>query len=155
MRIEIPKNYKLLNGRPEPYFFIMERRRRKHKYVGVLTDIKSAEKALLTPGRYVILNVAATQQNYQREDIMQQTIEGDSEIKYVIESNIPMPNPRRATNYPFDELEIGQSFAFSADLHSSVSGAAYNWTHSNSQGKKLSIRAMDKEKSTYRVWRVK
>ena len=66
-----------------------------------------------------------------------------SEIK--IDKGIPMPS---LTRYPFDEMEVGDSFLVPSDNRTSVSTLVSR----NHNGKKFSLRKMTD--GTYRCWRI-
>jgi hypothetical protein len=70
---------------------------------------------------------------------------------YEIEDGVPMPNPRRNSKYPFDRMQVGQSFSVpEADANSMRVAARY---HASKTGAKFSVRH-DNDNNTYRCWGV-
>lgn len=48
-------------------------------------------------------------------------------MKYTVEKNVPRPAKGRKPAYPFDEMEVGDSFAAQADLRGKIYSAASHW----------------------------
>jgi hypothetical protein len=71
----------------------------------------------------------------------------------VVESNVPLPNRQggRPSKYPWNKMQLGDSFALPIDEHSRVVQAAYNFTYRHPEFV-FSVRNM--KDGTCRVWRV-
>jgi len=69
---------------------------------------------------------------------------------FEIEKNVPLPERKANTSkYPFNSMEIGDSFAVPADIKGTVMNAAT--TSGRYHGKKFSARQIDE--NTARIWR--
>ena len=67
----------------------------------------------------------------------------------VLESGVQMPKPRVVYAYPYEEMEVGDSFCVPLEARARVMNANYR------AGKRLQMRFMAKtEGSQIRVWRV-
>lgn len=69
-----------------------------------------------------------------------------------VEKNIPIPNnhPGRKKRYPFDSMEIGDSFETSVIKFNSARSAA--WSYGKKSGKVFTSRRF---KTIGRIWRIK
>lgn len=70
-------------------------------------------------------------------------------VKFVIEKGVPIVEPRysRKPEYPFDEMEVGDSFV--ADVRGATSAAAtYGKNH------KMKFISRKTKEGSYRIWRV-
>ena len=68
---------------------------------------------------------------------------------YEIESDIPLPTHQRSI-YPFQQMQVGDSFLVLADDARRAQTAAYNWAKVN--GKKFTTRRISDE-GNVRIWR--
>ena len=76
------------------------------------------------------------------------------EYKYNIEKGIPLPSTY--SNYPFELMEIGDSFSigkYDIETSRNVRSAARHWTVRNKNNKKFTVRKQ--RDNTVRVWRIK
>jgi hypothetical protein len=75
---------------------------------------------------------------------------------YIIEKNIPVPAITRRGRYPFDVMEIGDSFVFSADHRKSISASASiagGKLRRSGKNVRFVIRAVpNTNRQMYRVW---
>lgn len=70
-------------------------------------------------------------------------------MDYVIEKNVPMPVSRQGKKrWPFDNMEVGDSFGFEPENQKKVAGAAS--AHGRAYGKKFSVQQTE---SGPRCWR--
>ena len=74
-----------------------------------------------------------------------------------IEKDIPIPKIRSNSKYPFDRMEVGDSFlvemeSYSLSKHSSISSCAISWAIRNNKDAKFSCRRV---KNGIRLWRIK
>lgn len=68
-----------------------------------------------------------------------------------IEKDIPLPEPRGArTKYPFEEMEIGDSFLFDKKQVNLIHFAKSQYGRRNN--KKFSVRRINNDE--YRCWRI-
>jgi len=72
-------------------------------------------------------------------------------MKFVVEKGIPLVGDGRGRqkNYPFENMNVGDSFAFPKEIRVSVARAAHY--HGKSKGKMFTTRAVD---GAYRCWRI-
>lgn len=69
-----------------------------------------------------------------------------------IDKNVPMPEARNATEYPFEGMEIGDSFFVSGKTSDQLTNAASHWRKKNGWG--FSARNISEPKGA-RIWRTK
>lgn len=70
-----------------------------------------------------------------------------------IEKNIPMPSVGargRQKTYPFDEMEVGDSFYVEDRTTSQISSLAYNWKQRHGSNSKFVVK---QEGPGARIWR--
>ena len=72
--------------------------------------------------------------------------------EYLIEKNVPMPKGY-GSKYPFEEMEIGDSFRVNGGRDATVRAATYKYNKENKNGAKLSCRKDGA--NAVRIWRVK
>lgn len=72
-------------------------------------------------------------------------------MKYEIEKNLEIPLRGQHVAYPFDKMEIGDSFQFHYGNYSRIDAAKRRYVKKN-PGKQFSIRRVDT--TVYRIWRV-
>lgn len=76
---------------------------------------------------------------------------------YKIEKGIPIPKVGRTRKYPFQEMEIGDSFLydkeFSRENMTLISNAARAWSNKGNYGYKFTVHKTEDNK--IRIWRVK
>jgi len=83
------------------------------------------------------------------------------EKQFKIEKGIPVPERKgKSFLYPFEKMEVGDSFIFSntysRSIHSYASNAARNWkNHSPIKGVKDWFFTTRKIDNSIRIWRVK
>jgi hypothetical protein len=82
----------------------------------------------------------------RKKDVGSET-SGASEFSIVIEKEIPLPTPRM--KYPFEQIDIGDSFEFPIVKRSCISQAAKK--ASSIFGMKFTIRKITQDKG--RIWR--
>ena len=133
-----------------PLYAVKKIQQRKHKHIGIFTDLETARAELNKLGEkgYLVPNQAAKaiMTNEVRE-LMQ------SEIKeYRIEKDIPMASKfTQPVKYPFDQMEVGDSFAFDYEEEEKrVSANAYNYRKKT--GKRFTVRKISETEG--RCWRV-
>lgn len=76
--------------------------------------------------------------------------------KYVIEKGVPVARANAAEKYPFNDMEVGDSFLVPKDKGNHVRNAASK--HGTYGGKKFITRARNEKdhgESGMRVWRIK
>lgn len=70
-----------------------------------------------------------------------------------IEKGIPIPNTKgRKSKYPFDKMEVGDSFKLKDVPKNTVLNAANSWAKRNKKKVKFTIRFID---NVTRIWRIK
>jgi len=77
-------------------------------------------------------------------------------MTFKIEKNIPLPAPDGA-KYPFEEMEIGDSFAFGSDMRSTIASAcaSYSKRATVKRGHNVKFRvSLLKGQDHGRVWRI-
>lgn len=133
-----------------PLYALKKIQQRKHKHVGIFTDLKTAcdERDKLGDKGYLVPNQAA-------KDIMTNEVKAlmQGQIKeYQIEKNVELPNKfTQGVKYPFDQMEVGDSFAFNYEEEKRVSANAYNFKKNN-PGRKFTVRKLSDAQG--RCWRV-
>lgn len=73
-----------------------------------------------------------------------------------IEKNVLIPKKTTCKKYPFEEMEVGDSFIigdYTRELMSKYFNAANNWSKKGKYGYKFSVRKTDDCK--VRIWRIK
>lgn len=76
-------------------------------------------------------------------------------MNYKIEKGIEIPKQRRECKFPFNDMDVGDSFVYSEYSRSnmtSISNAARNWARARKNGFVFSCRKMDNK---IRIWRIK
>ena len=68
----------------------------------------------------------------------------------IIEKNIPISNDGRLCKYPFDQMEVGDSFFVPKDEAEKARSSA--WKYAKRKGMRFETR---KEKDGARIWRTK
>lgn len=68
-----------------------------------------------------------------------------------VEKGITVPRVRRYTKYPFDKMEVGDSFYCDGATRNSIASSASRYARNKGQGKKFTIR---KEGNGCRCWRI-
>ena len=80
----------------------------------------------------------------------------EDQKRYAVESNIPIaPRKAEGIDYPFLQMEVGDSFALNSDTHReclNVRGAMNYW-NKNHKPMKFGVR-LDKSSGKYRCWRL-
>ena len=122
----------------------MKIQRRKHKRVGMFTSLGSARGELknLNGKGYLIMNEAA-KKLLTPEDVA--SMEND----FQVEKGIPLPSTTPPVKFPFDRMEVGESFTFPYDLATRVSANAHNYAKKN--GGRFTIRKVSDTEG--RCWR--
>ena len=83
----------------------------------------------------------------------------DNQKKFEIEKGIPIPKRRRPSIYPYEKMEVGDSFVFS-DVYSRINQAKAGcsiraWKkHSPLPDKDSRIYITRKVDNTVRIWRI-
>ena len=70
-----------------------------------------------------------------------------------IDKNIPIPSKEgRPNKYPFEVMDVGDSFELKNTTKTTVLNAANSWAKRHNKKVKFAIR-YDKQKRTLRIWR--
>ena len=82
------------------------------------------------------------------------------EERFKIEKNIPVPEKRGKCMYPFEKMEVGDSFVYSRVysrlLHFKASNAARNWKNKSPiKGVSNWVFTTRKVEDSIRIWRIK
>ena len=82
--------------------------------------------------------------------------------KFIIEKNVPVPPlPAKKRKYPFDKMEVGESFFHKKDeddevtlkdLQMRLNNAACNYSRTHDKTKKFRT---NRQKTGVRIWRIK
>ena len=75
-------------------------------------------------------------------------------MTYEIEKNVPLPRPRQsgAPKYPWESMDVGDSFYVAGATVTLLSASAASWSRRHGRERKFATRTVN---GGVRVWRVK
>jgi hypothetical protein len=75
-------------------------------------------------------------------------------MKYKIEKNVSMKKEKGGLEFPFNRMEIGDSFTFPATQLHAARSSAWRCRNRSKEGWNFAFRSQPPNRTVFRVWRI-